>query len=171
MGTEVEFTLRPWRMSDAVSIARYANNKNIAQNLRDGFPHPYTHADALAFIEDSLRKDGKTQLIRAIVVEGEAVGSIGAFLQEDVYRKSAEIGYWLGEPFWGKGIMTEAIPLFCKEVFGKFDLVRLFAEPFAYNMGSRRALEKAGFTLEGTLRKSVIKNGMLFDSCIYALLR
>jgi ribosomal-protein-alanine N-acetyltransferase len=98
------------------------------------------------------------------------VGSIGVFVKDDVYRKSAEIGYWLGEPYWGRGIMTDAIRQMCRMAFERFDIVRIFAEPFAYNAGSMRALEKAGFTLEGVHRMSVFKNGQFYDSCTYALL-
>ena len=108
---------------------------------------------------------------QAIVVDGEAVGSISLTLGSDVYRRSAELGYWLGEPFWGRGIMTAVVTAMCREGFGTWDIVRIHAEPFARNAASRRVLEKAGFTLEGTLRQSVYKNGEMLDSCIYALLR
>lgn len=164
-------TLRPWRETDAASLARYANNSKIAANLRDVFPNPYTTADAEAFIRDCMEREGKGQLCRAIVVDGEAVGGIGVFLGSDVYRRSAELGYWLGEPFWRRGIMSAAVKALCREAFSAFDIVRIHAEPYARNLGSRGVLEKAGFTLEGTLRQSVWKNGELLDSCIYALLK
>ncbi len=166
----MHFDLRKWRLKDAPSIVKYANNKKIADNLRDGFPHPYTLADAENFIR-SQGGDSYSRICLAIDVRGEAVGSIGAFLKDDVYRKSAEVGYWLGEPFWGKGIITEAIGRICDMAFREFDIVRIYAEPYAYNTGSRRALEKAGFVLEGVLKKSVCKNGQIFDSCIYALVK
>ena len=105
------------------------------------------------------------------MVDGEAVGSISLTLGSDVYRRSAELGYWLGKPFWGRGIMTAAVTAMCRDGFGTWDIVRIHAEPFARNAASRRVLEKAGFTLEGTLRQSVYKNGEMLDSCIYALLR
>lgn len=104
-------------------------------------------------------------------VDGEAAGSIGLFLGSDVYRRSAELGYWLGEPFWGRGIMTAAVETMCREGFAAWDIVRIHAEAFARNAASRRVLEKAGFALEGTLRRSVYKNGEMLDSCIYALVR
>jgi len=93
------------------------------------------------------------------------------FLGSDVYRRSAELGYWLGEPFWGRGIMTAAVETMCREGFAAWDIVRIHAEAFARNAASRRVLEKAGFALEGTLRRSVYKNGEMLDSCIYALVR
>ncbi len=104
-------------------------------------------------------------------MNGEAAGSIGIFLQNDVYCKSAEIGYWLGEPFWSKGIMSSAISQLCKFAFENYDLVRIYAEPFSHNTGSRRALEKAGFKLEGEFEKSVFKNNVFYNSCMYALIK
>ncbi|MDL2236374.1 GNAT family N-acetyltransferase [Christensenellaceae bacterium OttesenSCG-928-K19] len=166
-----EFTLREWAYEDAPSIANYANNKAIADNLRNGFPYPYTEEDARQYIRSCLSGNPHKQLLRAICVDSRAVGSIGAFFQDDVYEKSVEIGYWLGEPFWGRGIMSAAIQKVCQMVFHSSDAVRIFAEPFTGNIGSRRVLEKAGFALEGTLKKSVWKNGVFSDSCIYALVR
>ena len=166
-----DYILRPWREGDAVSIARYADNGKIAANLRDVFPWPYAPQDAVDFVAGCIRNEGQGQLCRAIEVDGEAVGSIGLFLGNDVYRRSAEIGYWLGEPFWGRGLMTAAVAAMCREGFAAWDIVRIHAEPFARNLASRRVLEKAGFTLEGTLRRSVYKNGEMLDSCIYALVR
>ena len=101
---------------------------------------------------------------------GEAMGSIGVFVGSGVYRRSAELGYWLGEDFWGRGVMSAAIPQLCREALERFDLARIYAQPFARNTGSRRALEKAGFVLERVLRQSVTKSGVLCDSCVYALL-
>ena len=166
-----DFTLRPWRREDDASIARYADNEKIAANLRDIFPWPYSRQDAADFVAGCVRNEGRGQLCRAIVVDGEAAGSIGLFLGHDVYRRSAELGYWLAEPLWGRGIMTAAVTAMCREGFAAWDIVRIHAEPFARNAASRRVLEKAGFSLEGTLRRSVYKNGEMLDSCIYALLR
>lgn len=166
----MEFTLRRWAGDDAPALVKYANNKKIADNLRDGFPYPYTINDAWAFLQSFIDADESKSFCRAIDADGEAVGSIGIFFKDDVYRRSAEIGYWLGEPFWGNGIVTAAIKLMCEEAFRRYDIVRIYAEPYAQNMASRRALEKAGFELEGILRKSVYKNGDIFDSCVYALL-
>ena len=166
-----DFTLRPWRKGDEDALARYADNPNIAANLRDVFPWPYSRRDAVSFVEHCVRQEGRGQLARAIEVDGAAVGSISLTLGSDVYRRSAELGYWLAEPFWGRGLMTAAVEAVCREGFGTWDIVRIYAEPYARNLASRRVLEKAGFTLEGTLRRSVFKNVEMLDSCIYALLR
>ncbi len=160
--------LREWQLGDAESIAKYANNQEIAKNLRNIFPHPYTIEDAKSYVNNCINSDKTRQCTQAIVVSDEAVGSIGVFLKDDVYCKSAELGYWLGEAFWNKGIMSAAIKQICDFAFEEYDIVRIFAEPFAHNIGSRKVLEKAGFQLEGVLKKSVYKNGQIFDSCIYA---
>ncbi len=165
-----EFTLREWKSTDAEDFYGYANNKKIADNLRDGYPYPYTLANAVEFLEMAAASGGR-HCFRAIAVEGKAVGSIALTFGKDIYCKSAEIGYWLAEPFWGKGIMSRAIRELCEFGFLNYDVVRIFAEPFAHNTGSRRALEKAGFALEGVLKKSVYKNGRFCDSCIYALIK
>ncbi len=166
----MDFTLRKWSLGDIESVAHYANNEKIARNLRDVFPHPYTAEDAKGYIESCIANENAT-LCRAIVVGGEAVGSIGVFPCSDVYRKTAELGYWLAEDFWGKGIMTEATRRICTEAFEKFDIVRIYAEPFAHNQGSRRVLEKAGFTLEGIMKQGVYKRGEIHEYCMYALLK
>lgn len=168
-GYTMEFELRPLSESDAESIAMHANNKKIADNLTNAFPHPYAIGDARAFISDCIKKEGNKQLIRAIIVDGEAAGTIGVFVKDDIHERSAELGYWLSEKFWGSGIVTEAAKRMTALAFETFDIIRIYAEPFEYNTGSKRVLEKAGFALEGVLRKSVAKNGKTFDSCIYAL--
>lgn len=162
----MDFLLRTWRIEDAPVMQRYADNPNIAVNLRNAFPCPYTLTDAQAYIQSCL--ENRDALLYTIDINGEAIGSIGLFPQRDVYEKSAELGYWLGEPFWGHGIMTQAIQQLCEEAFTTRGFCRIFAEPFADNLGSRRVLEKAGFSLEGILRKSVYKNGVFHDSCMYA---
>ncbi len=164
----MEFILRPWELGDVPSVAKYANDKMIADNLRDVFPYPYTEADAYDYVKSCVDTGDEGRICRAIVVGGEAVGSVGAFSMSDVYRKSAEVGYWLARDFWGKGIMTAAVKQVCDEAFDKLGAVRLFAEPYAYNQGSRRVLEKAGFELEGIMKNGVYKNGKLFDYCMYA---
>lgn len=165
------FTLRPWRLSDAPAVAEAANNPKIAANLRNAFPSPYTLADAEWYVGDCIAQGEERQLTRAIIIEGEAAGSIGVFRKDDVYEKSAELGYWLSEAHWGRGVMTEAVRQLCREAFGRFDILRIYAEPFADNPGSRRVLEKAGFTCEGTMRNGVFKNGRVHSYCMYALLR
>ncbi|UOO37215.1 GNAT family N-acetyltransferase [Oscillospiraceae bacterium CM] len=167
----MDFILRDWRFDDADSLVFYADNPRIAVNLRDFFPSPYTAAAAHDFITSCRRNDPAVTRILAIDVGGMAVGSIGVLKKDDVYRKSAELGYWLGEPFWGQGIMTRAVCELCQTAFENMDIIRIFAEPFAWNTGSRRVLEKAGFALEGILKNSVYKNGRLGDSCVYARIR
>ena len=167
----MDFTLRPFRTEDASAIVPYADDPLVARNLRDVFPSPYALADAEGFVRSCIEQEGQGQLCRCLVVDGEAAGSIGLFLGNDVYRKSAELGYWLGRPFWRRGIMTAAVKEMCALGFETWDIVRIYAEPYAQNAGSRGVLEKAGFTLEGIKRKSVFKNGDLLDSCVYARLR
>ena len=167
----MEFILRPWQREDAADVARYADNGKIARNLRDVFPHPYTLADAREFIESCIAADEENALFRAIEADGRAVGSAALCLGSDVYQKTAELGYWLAEDFWGKGIMTEAVKQLCREGFSRWNIQRIYAEPFAHNAGSRRVLEKVGFSLEGVMRRGVYKRGQVFDFCMYALLR
>lgn len=166
-----EFTLEKWDMKYAEDVAFHANNFNVAKNLRNVFPYPYKLSDAEEYIRICMENDEINQCTRAIVVDGHAVGSIGFFLQDDVYEKNAEIGYWLGEAFWKQGIMSRAVKELCDYGFSHYDIVRIYAEPYAYNQGSRRCLEKAGFQLEGILKKNVYKNGEFFDSCIYGLVK
>jgi RimJ/RimL family protein N-acetyltransferase len=157
--------IRPWRPSDAQSIARHADNRKIWLNLRDIFPHPYTTADAEAFIRRSLSQEPETHF--AIAVDGQAVGGIGLTLQGDVERMSAEIGYWLGEEHWGHGIATEAVAAVTRHAVERFGLTRIFALPFAWNPASCRVLEKAGYVLEGRLRRSAVKDGRIVDQLLY----
>lgn len=166
----MNFTLREWRREDASDVAKYANNEKIAQYLRDAFPHPYTQENAREFIESCLNGDA-SEMFRAIEVDGHAAGSIALLRGSDVYRRNAELGYWLAEDCWGRGIMTEAVRQLCREGFDAWDIERIWAEPFAHNAASRRVLEKAGFILEGVQRRSVFKWGKVHDSCMYALLR
>lgn len=167
----VSFILRPWRSEDAAALAAAADNPKIAANLRNSFPSPYTPADAERFIGGCIAHGEERQLARAIIIEGKAAGSIGVFLKDDVYEKTAELGYWLAEEHWGRGVMTEAVGQICREAFERFDILRIFAEPFDSNLGSRRVLEKAGFTYEGTMRNGVFKNGRVLSCRVYSLLR
>jgi len=160
--------VRPWRMEDAESVVRHANNINVARQLRDRFPHPYTRANASAFLKAATSAPEPSNL--AIDVGGEAVGAVGYVPGIDVERFSAEIGYWLGESFWGRGITTEALRLVTDHVFDTLNMLRLFALPFADNAGSIRVLEKAGFTLEGRQRRMVVKDGRVGDLLLYARL-
>lgn len=167
----MEFILREWRKEDVLEIAKAANNPNIAKCLRNTFPNPYSLDDAKWYVNDCITNEGKNQITRAIVVEGKAVGSIGIFIKDDVYEKSGELGYWLSEDYWRQGITSTAVQQICKESFSTFDIVRIFAEPFDCNIGSKGVLEKAGFTYEGTMRNGVYKNGKIVSYCMYSILR
>ena len=163
--------LRKWRPEDAPAIARLADNPKVAANLRDLFPSPYTLQDAADYAAFCAGADEETQLLRLIEVDGQPAGNVSLALGGDVYRRSAELGYWLGEPYWGRGVMTQAVQAACREAFARWDIVRIYAEPFARNTASRRVLEKAGFTLEGVMRAGVCNKGEILDYCMYALLR
>ncbi|HOT15717.1 MAG TPA: GNAT family protein [Bacteroidales bacterium] len=165
--TTMNFTLRPWNNGDIGSLVKYANNKNIARYLTNAFPHPYTHADGEKFIK-LFSQDNPTRVF-AIDVENEAVGSIGIFPQTDVHCKNAETGYWLAEPFWGKGIVTAAIKQMVEYGFNTFDIDRIFARPFGSNLASQRVLVKAGFKPEARFEKAIFKNGIYEDECYYAI--
>jgi ribosomal-protein-alanine N-acetyltransferase len=158
--------VRSWRLGDIPSLVRHADNPRVWRNLRDRFPHPYTLADAARFVRRCATADPETDF--AIAVGGEAVGGIGIELQEDVFRRSAEIGYWLGEAYWGRGIATEAVTAVTEFAFRRFDLCRIFAGVFSWNEASARVLTKAGYTLEGRLRKSVTKEGRTTDLLLFA---
>lgn len=158
--------LRPWQKEDAGSLARYANNRNIWLNLRDAFPHPYSVSDARQFIRMTGKRDDLT--IFAIEVNGEAVGSIGFHPNSDVERVSAEIGYWLGEPFWNRGITTEAVQAVTRYAVDQYQLARVYAVPFEWNAASFRVLEKAGYQLEGRMHRSAVKDGKIIDQLLYA---
>jgi ribosomal-protein-alanine N-acetyltransferase len=160
-------TVRSWQASDAESLARHANNPNIANNLRDLFPHPYTLRDARNYLQ-FVKKTPETSF--AIDVDGVAAGGIGFVLRTDVERVSAEIGYWLGEPFWGRGIVTEALRAVTAFAVRTHGLTRIYAVPFAHNVASCRVLEKAGYVLEGRLRRSAVKNGVVIDQMQYAFI-
>jgi RimJ/RimL family protein N-acetyltransferase len=163
-------TLRPWSISDAAQLARISDNKNISDNLRDGFPFPYSLNDAISWLKVILPENFPPRFF-AIETDNHLVGSIGLVTKADIYRMNLEMGYFLDESHWGKGIITKAIKAAALYAFKEFDIVRIYAEPYSDNLGSRRALEKAGFTLEATFKRNVIKNGIIKDSCIYAILR
>jgi len=159
-------TVRSWREEDAEGLPELANNRKIWLNLRDLFPHPYTPEDAREFIRRS--REMIPEMIFAIDVGGRAVGSIGFGLRQDVERVSAEIGYWLGEPYWGRGIMTEVLTAVTDHAIRAHHLTRVFALPYEWNPASHRVLEKAGYRLEGRLRKAVVKDGKVIDQMLYA---
>jgi len=159
-------TVRPWRLEDAESLARHANNRNVWIALRDFFPHPYTIEDAHTFLKSVISSEPVT--LFCLEANGAAVGGIGIRIGADVHRQTAELGYWLSQEFWGRGIMTEAVADFTDFCFKEFQLRRIYAEPFANNPASARVLEKAGFIFEGRLKNNVLKDGKLLDSLLYA---
>jgi [ribosomal protein S5]-alanine N-acetyltransferase len=163
----MDFILRPWNENDIDSLIANANNNNIARFMTDGFPHPYTAENAKAFIAMAT-KDEPVHIF-AIEVDGKAAGGIGIHPQADVMKKNAELGYWLGENYWGKGIITAAIKQMTEFAFATYDITRIYARPFGNNTASQKVLEKAGFTLEARIEKSIFKNGEFLDELIYAV--
>lgn len=167
----MECEIREWRIDDAGSLAKILNNKKITNNLRDGIPFPYTVDDAKDYINFAINADKNSSFLFAVIYCGEVAGSIGIFRQNNIHYKTAELGYYVGEKFWNKGIATCAVIKACKFVFKNTDIIRIFAEPFSRNNASCKVLEKAGFSLEGTLHSNAIKNGITEDMKIYALLK
>ena len=161
--------MRSWRHGDEAGLPRHANNRAVWLNLRDRFPHPYTADDAEAWVKHVTARDPEASF--AIDVGGEAVGGVSLMLHTDVERCSAEIGYWLGEAHWGRGIATAVIRAATRYAFETLGMERVFAVPFAPNAASMRALEKAGYVREGLLRRSAIKDGKILDQAMYAAIR
>jgi [ribosomal protein S5]-alanine N-acetyltransferase len=162
-------TLRPWSIDDAKELAEIADNRKIADQLQDLFPSPYSKKDARKWLKSILPIDPPRNF--AIMEDGAIVGNIGILLKDDIHRINAEIGYFLSEKYWGRGIAPRAVKAITSYAFSNFDIVRVFAETFSDNLRSRRTLEKAGFNLEATLKSSIIKNGIVKDSCIYSALK
>jgi RimJ/RimL family protein N-acetyltransferase len=162
-------SVRSWRRGDEPSVARHANNRKVWINVRDALPHPYTAADAREWIDWALATIPETNF--AVDVHGQAVGAVGFTIQPDVHRVSAEIGFWLGEEFWGRGIMTQAVRAVSAHAFEAHDLYRLYATVFEWNAASMRVLEKAGYVREAVLRMSAIKDGRVIDQVLYGRTR
>ena len=158
----MDCTIRPWRLDDAKELALIANNKKIQNNLRDGLPYPYTEEDAESYIGELLNSDKNTTFAFAITINDKVVGSIGVFRKDNVHFRTAEMGYYIAEEFWGKGLGASAVRQICEYIF---------AEPFAYNIASCRILEKSGFQYEGTLRSNAVKNGQVLDMKMYSLIK
>lgn len=167
----MERRIRPWKLSDAEALAEAINNKKVQDNLRDGLPYPYTKADAEDFIRAMLAADPDRTFAFAIVLNDLAIGSIAVFRRENVHFRTAELGYYIGQPYWGRGLCAEAVEQICRYVFDNTNIVRIFADPYAYNLPSCRVLEKCGFQCEGTLKKNAEKNGVLLDMKMYALIK
>lgn len=170
MAAAGEISLRRWLRSDIDALVRYANNRNVWINLRDRFPHPYTKSDAEAWI-GLCDQQGEPVHNFAIDLKGEAIGGIGFESMSDVHRLTAEIGYWIGEPFWGRGIATAALERATAYGFATLGLERIQATVFDGNLASARVLEKAGYIFEGRLRRSIFKDGKILDSFLYARVR
>lgn len=167
----MECIIRSWKIEDAANIAEILNNKKILDNLRDGLPYPYTENDAKNFISAMLNADKNTTYAFAITINNKVVGSIGVFRKDNIHFKTAEMGYYIGETYWGKGIGTSAVKQVCKYIFENTDIIRIFAEPFSCNIGSCRVLEKSGFLYEGTLRKNAVKNRVVLDMKLYSIVK
>jgi len=161
--------LRPFALSDIQRLAQLANNKNVWDNLRDYIPHPYTEKDAEDYIIFCNNQNPMTNF--AIEYNNELVGTIGLILQKDVYRKSAEIGYWIGEPYWGKGIVTKAVELMVEYGFQNLDIIRIFTGVFDFNIGSQKVLEKNGFEKEAVFKNAIFKNGKICNEVKYAKIK
>ncbi len=163
------YQIRSYEINDQIALIKYANNDKISKNLRDSFPYPYTEKEALAWITAATNQN--PELNFAIANSDELIGGIGLMFQPDVYRFSAEIGYWLAEPFWGKGIASLTLVALSKYAFEQYQLNRIFAGVFQGNRASMRVLEKSGFKLEGRLRKSVYKENRFKDQLMYSILK
>ncbi len=163
--------LKKWDLSDAKDLVKILSDKRILDNLRDGIPYPYTLQDGKEFIASILQANENDTFAFAITIDNKVIGSITVFRQENIHNKTGELGYYLAREYWGKGIMTKAVNQICEYVFNNSDIIRIYAEPFAYNIGSCRVLEKAGFHYEGTLRKNAIKNGKILDMKMYSRLK
>ncbi len=168
MNTQLDFRLRPWSMDDLPSLVKHANNFDISKNMMDTFPHPYTDASGKTFLQ---MVEKSNDLILCIEINGKAAGSTGIHLKTDIYRKNAELGYWLAEPYWGKGIISRVIPEIVEMGFERFDIERIYAGVFQTNKASQRVLEKNGFTHEARLVKNVYKNDQFQDQHIYSVRR
>ena len=165
-----DFELREWRLSDAASLAENANNINIWNNLRDALPHPYSEEDGEEYIQKAISQPKPATLL-AIVVDEKAVGSIGITLHTDVERITAELGYFIGERYWNRGIMTEAVKQMVAYSFANFPLQKIYATPFDFNVASHKVLQKAGFGREAILKQAAIKNGKIIDLHYYSLIK
>lgn len=167
----MKIELRPYIENDCYALATLANNRNVSRYLRDCFPYPYSYNDAISFVTHILSMPIEKGIEFAIIVDDNFAGAIGASFKDDMYYKTCELGYWLGEPYWGQGIMDKAVKLMADYIFDNFSITKISAEVFSNNIGSQKVLEKNNFELEGTLKKHVFKNGQYMDLKIYGLLK
>ena len=167
----MDYRLRPWRIEDKYDLARILNNRRLQDNLRDGIPYPYTADDAFEYINFVLTAD-RSKIFSFAVTNGDTqIGNVSVCRCENIHFRTAELGYYIGEEYWGKGAATNAVEQICSFVFKNSDILRIFAQPFAFNWASCRVLEKNGFVLEGTLHNNAVKNGDVLDTKMYALIR
>jgi RimJ/RimL family protein N-acetyltransferase len=158
--------LRAWKPEDKQELQRIANNVNVTKYLRELFPSPYTANDAERWI--SLNEMGLDETQFCIAYHDKPIGNIGIYIQRDVHKFTAELGYWLSEEHWNKGIITSCIKMVVPYFIDKFELKRIYATTFLGNESSSKALEKAGFQLEGILKKHAFKDGVDYDGKLYA---
>lgn len=163
--------IRKWKVEDKKDLATVLNNKNVLNNLRDGLPYPYTEKDAEDFINIMLSSDENSTFAFAVTLDDKVIGSIGVFRQDNIHYRTGELGYYIGEMYWGNGYMTSAVRQITEYIFENTDIIRIFAEPFASNIGSCRVLEKAGFKCEGIIRSGAEKNGAILDMKMYGLVK
>ncbi|WP_195599337.1 GNAT family N-acetyltransferase [Longibaculum muris] len=167
----MDCTIRKWQIDDQYDLAKILNNQKIMNHLRDGLPYPYTVEDAKEYISSMLQANQEKMFAFAISVDEHVIGSISVTRLDNIHSCTGELGYYIGEDYWGKGYATCAVKQVCQYVLNHSDILRIFAEPFAYNTASCRVLEKAGFLYEGTLHKNAMKNGKVLDMKMYALVR
>lgn len=167
----MNINLRHWKIEDAKALSMLLNNKKILDNVRDGLPYPYNEKDAKDYIEFMLSSDKNKNFSFAIAFDNKVVGNIGIFRKENIHYRTGELGYYISENYWGKGIGMEATKQICKYVFSNTDIIRIFAEPFSTNIASCKVLEKSGFQLEGIMRKNAEKNGKILDMKLYSIIK
>ena len=167
----MECTIRKWSLDDSAELAKNLSDPEVLKNLREGPPYPYTEKDAAEYIGAMLSADADKTYAFAVALDGKCIGSIAVFRRDNVHRRTAELGYYIGRQYWGHGYMTCAVKQLCGYIFENTDIIRIFAEPFARNAASCRVLEKAGFSYEGTLRSNAEKAGEILDMKLYALVR
>ncbi len=163
------YLIRSFEPDDVDSITKYASNRKVWAGLRDLFPYPYTRKDAISWLARVERDEIESHF--AIASTDEVIGGIGITLGTDIHKLAGELGYWLGEPFWGRGITTRSVQTFTEYTFDNYDILRVFAHVYSNNMASARVLEKAGYVCEGRLHKYVIKDGKVLDMLVYAVVR
>lgn len=167
----MECVIRKWRLGDAVDLAKALSNRKVLDNLRDGIPYPYTVSDAEEYINAMISADAEQTYAFAVTVDDRAVGSVALFRGGNIHSRTAELGYYISEEYWNKGICTNAVRQITEYIFENTDIIRIYAEPFAYNAASCHVLEKSGFELEGVLRKNAVKNGKVLDMKMYSMVR